>query len=223
MTVMLRRALPVIACLGISFAFVAPLHAQEGEEDLSDLSFEQKLIHQFMTAMGAKSGREVGIDYRERSPLVLPPDMTLPEPQANNAAALAPNWPKDPDEQARRDAAIAAKAGRPSPEEQRRQLLPSELAKGRTSANRNNPQPGETPVANRQLSPSELGYRGGLFGNILTPMKEETAKFEGEPTRKTLTAPPVGYQTPSPNYSYGIAVKEKQEVDPSRQLPPGKF
>src|SRR5688572_1159287 len=98
MTVMLRRALlPAIACLGLGFAYIAPAFAQEEEEDLSDLSFEQKLIHQFMTGLGAKSGREVGINYRERSPLVLPPQMTLPPPQTNAGVALAPNWPKDPD------------------------------------------------------------------------------------------------------------------------------
>ena len=47
--------------------------------------------------------------------------------------------------------------------------------------------------------------------------------FTGEPPRDTLTAPPAGYQTPSPNYAYGVGIKAKEQVDPSRPLPPGKY
>ena len=38
--------------------------------------------------------------------------------------------------------------------------------------------------------------------------KTETAPFKGEPTRESLTQPPPGYQTPSPNYAYGTGPKE---------------
>ena len=38
--------------------------------------------------------------------------------------------------------------------------------------------------------------------------KTETAPFKGEPTRDTLTMPPPGYQTPSPDYAYGTGPKE---------------
>ena len=33
--------------------------------------------------------------------------------------------------------------------------------------------------------------------------KEETVKFTGEPPRTSLTDPPPGYQTPSPDQPYG--------------------
>ena len=36
----------------------------------------------------------------------------------------------------------------------------------------------------------------------------ETAPFTGEPTRETLTQPPTGYQTPSPNFAYGTGPRE---------------
>ena len=49
-----------------------------------------------------------GIEYRERSPLVVPPKLDLPPPAGTAAEVKAPNWPKDPDE-ARRKAAIAAR------------------------------------------------------------------------------------------------------------------
>ena len=38
-----------------------------------------------------------GIDYRERSPLVIPPTLDLPPPEAADAAARNPAWPRDPE------------------------------------------------------------------------------------------------------------------------------
>jgi len=57
------------------------------------------------------------------------------------------------------------------------------------------------------LSPAQLGYTGGLMG-MFKGNATETAPFKGEPTRDALTQPPTGYQTPSPNYSYGTGPKE---------------
>ena len=37
--------------------------------------------------------------------------------------------------------------------------------------------------------------------------EEEVAKFTGEPPRASLTAPPPGYQTPSPDQPYGVNAK----------------
>ena len=52
-----------------------------------------------------------GIEYRERSPLVVPPKLDLPPP-ASADAKDAPNWPKDPDEKRRKEAiAQRKKAG----------------------------------------------------------------------------------------------------------------
>ena len=47
--------------------------------------------------------------------------------------------------------------------------------------------------------------------------KTETAPFKGEPTRESLTQPPPGYQTPSPNYAYGTGPKESlnKEYNPA--------
>ena len=75
-----------------------------------------------------------GIDYRERSPLVVPPKLDLPPPAAA-ADVKAPNWPKDPDD-ARRKAAIAArkKDNKDPREAAPRVLTPSELATGKTAA-----------------------------------------------------------------------------------------
>ncbi len=39
--------------------------------------------------------------------------------------------------------------------------------------------------------------------------KEQYATFTGEPPRASLTDPPPGYQTPSPDQPYGIAPETK--------------
>ena len=68
----------------------------------------------------------------------------------------------------------------------------------------------------RPLMPSDLGTKTEkIFGSIwssFTPAKPESAPFTGEPQRETMTAPPSGYQTPSPNYPYGIGVEDKRKV-----------
>jgi hypothetical protein len=66
------------------------------------------------------------------------------------------------------------------------------------------------------LSPSQLGFNGSL-GDLFGGNKPETAPFKGEPERSTLTQPPAGYQTPSPNFAYGTGPKESlnKEYNPA--------
>lgn len=92
--------------LGIGLVMSAgPVRAGDDGDDDDDMTFEEKLIDNLMSGIGAKSMEKKGIEYRERSPLVVPPNLDLPPP-ASADAANAPNWPKDPDEK-RRKAAIA--------------------------------------------------------------------------------------------------------------------
>ena len=59
--------------------------------------------------IGGTNMENRGIEYRERSPLVVPPKLDLPPPAATAAEAKAPNWPKDPDEQRRKAASRPAR------------------------------------------------------------------------------------------------------------------
>ena len=43
--------------------------------------------------------------------------------------------------------------------------------------------------------------------------KAEEKPFTGEPARTNLIQPPTGYQTPSPNYPYGVGVKNNSVKD----------
>src|SRR5690606_404494 len=60
-----------VGLIGISFS----AFAQEEER-----SFEQGIIHNIMTGLGGTNMENRGIQYRERSPLVIPPRIDLPPP-----------------------------------------------------------------------------------------------------------------------------------------------
>jgi hypothetical protein len=192
---------------------------QDDEED--DKTFEEKVIEGLMRGIGATNMENRGIDYRERSPLVVPPKLDLPPPAATAEAKAPPNWPKDPDE-IRRKAAIEArkKEKKKDPNESARPLSPDELNAVRTRPTKNaesndSLKPGDSNA--RPLSPSELGFEG-RFSDLFGGNKPETKAFKGEPTRESLVQPPPGYQTPSPNFSYGTGPQESlnKPIDPAR-------
>jgi hypothetical protein len=55
------------------------------------------------------------------------------------------------------------------------------------------------------MKPSDLGYKGGLFGSLFKPTPDnEVGTFTGERPRTSLVEPPPGYQTPSPSQPYGV-------------------
>jgi hypothetical protein len=215
------RALRLAAvALGIGLVMTAgAARAQDDDED--DQTFEEKIIEGIMAGIGGTNMENQGIDYRERSPLVVPPKIDLPPPASAAAELKAPNWPKDPDE-ARRKAAIARrKKENKDPVQAARILTPSELNVGKTAAASRTPndsesQPGGDPGTNAILSPSQLGF-DGKFSNLFGGNKAEVAPFKSEPTRQSLTQPPPGYQTPSPNFAYGTGPKESlnKEYNPA--------
>lgn len=201
--------------VALGIGLVMTVGAARAQDDEDDKTFEEKIIEGIMAGVGGTNMDNRGIDYRERSPLVVPPKLDLPPPESAKGEITDPNWPKDPDE-ARRKAAIAArKKAHPDPIEASRILTPSELNAGKTApptrTNNDPVQPGNS-FNNPILSPSQLGYTGsfsGLFGGN----KAESAPFKGEPTRDSLTQPPVGYQTPSPNFAYGTGPKESMNKE----------
>jgi hypothetical protein len=208
----LTRAMRLSAiALGVGLLMTSHA-ARAGDDDDDDKTFEEKIIEGVIRGLGGTNMDNTGIDYRERSPLVVPPKLDLPQPQAEAKDAKVPNWPKDPDE-ARRKAVIAArKKENKDPMEQSRLLTPSELNRGRTSPSSgpvtpDSIVPGGEPGATAVLSPSQLGFDGKIF-NVFKGNKAEIGQFKQEPARESLTQPPPGYQTPSPNFAYGTGPKE---------------
>jgi hypothetical protein len=209
-TLLTRATRLAVITLGVGLVMAAgPVRAGDDDED-DDRTFEEKIIHNLMTGIGGKNMENKGIEYRERSPLVVPPRLDLPPPAGAAAEVKAPNWPKDPDD-ARRKAAIAArKKQNKDPSQSSKLLSAEELNVGRIAAparTSNDPVTPGTTNNSPLLSPSQLGWNGSL-GNLLGGNKPESTEFKGEPERSSLVEPPVGYQTPSPNFAYGTGPRE---------------
>ena len=209
--VRLRHGLIATACALLAFG-AAGAKAQQAQEDSDEDTFEQRIIKGILGGMGVDTGRP-GIDYRERSPLVIPPSLDLPPPNATQAAAGAPAWPRDPETVKKKKAAVQNRTNvRAGPEDpgSSAAMTPDELRRGttRTSSRITDPsQSGSVDdgTAGRPSTPKELGSSSIFNWRALTGQyAPETANFEGEPSRGALTQPPTGYQTPSPNYPYGI-------------------
>lgn len=182
--------------------------ARAGDDEADNESFTDK----FMRTLGLKNPGETeyGINYSERSPLVVPPNRDLPKPMSS-AGLPAPNWPKDPDIQRRRAAKSDDKPVIRSGDsviEDERALRPDELNVRATPAVA---QPG-TP---EQTSPAELGAPKRNIFSFNWLKKEEYGTFTGEPPRVSLTDPPPGYLTPSPDQPYGIAPEHKVYKPPT--------
>jgi hypothetical protein len=186
--------------------------AEDDEDELPDAKFFKSI----MRGLGMKKDGDLqsGINYQERPPLVVPPSRDLPPPQTADAVRGNAQWPKDQDDQRRREAAAKrAKSSKPFVwEDLGAQMSPSELRKGASTAKDDalsRRAPKDLEVYNQQSKPSELGYVGGLFGNMTNFFggnnKDETTTFEAEPPRASLTDPPSGYRSPSAAQPYGVS------------------
>jgi len=217
------------AALGAVFGIVLVIAGGTGvfagdddeDGDLPDTKFLKGLLRGF----GLRNGQEAGIEYKERPPLVVPQSRDLPPPvAAGSLAAGNPEWPVDPDVK-RRAAERKARAERKPIDVYKAgdALKPSELAAGRTDK----PPMKTSTDGSPEMTPSQLGYKGGLwssivgFGKTFTGEKDiETATFDHEPRRTTLTDPPSGYRTPSPAQPYGINAKAEAEKAKAQQRGP---
>jgi hypothetical protein len=200
--------------LGV-FVITGSAGAAFAADDDDEGWYDQRFIRKFLRGLGLQNGREGTIEYKERPPLVVPPTRNLPPPETTGSIAQHdPAWPSDPDE-AKRKAAKKAKADRKSVDVTTwgDSLKPNELKVGKTDAlpNERGIKPGQTVETSTQLRPDELGYKGGLWsdftslGNSFSREKPvEGAKFLREPGRASLTEPPAGYRTPSPDQPYGL-------------------
>ena len=190
--------------LGVSLLAISS-PARAGDDDVP---IDTKIINTIMESLGLKSADDAAIDYQERAPLVLPSNNQLPPPVKSDAVANNPAWPKDPDV-ARAKWEKKHRGGMTSDEvrHESNPLSPSELTPGAKYAprSRNPSLPDAVGADGTEMTPSQLGYTGGLFKKMFGKDDEENAKFTGEPPRASLTQPPPGYQTPSPDQPYGNA------------------
>lgn len=194
----------VHAALGVGLAglvLCTNSAARAGDDDDSP-----SVMGKVMETLGLRDpkGNYAGIDYNERSPLVVPPTRDLPPPEASTAPP-APNWPKDQDMIRRTKAKAEEKKVAPHPDnvaDSSRPLMPNELDP--TGAPKVSAPIDSSASANSLMNdPRDKGVKKSLFSGIFSSKTEYTT-FTGEPSRGTLTDPPPGYLTPSPDQPYGV-------------------
>ncbi len=208
--------------LGVTLlAATAPARAADGDD--KNVPIDTKIMRGIMNGLGLRKDGE-GITYEERAPLVIPPSRALPPPE-NPGAAVAnnPAWPIDPDVKRAKEEAAQERnvihGAQAQWEHDMSVLRPNDMTPGPKPRNaRRAANPGSSQADSSDygkiLSPSQLGYKGGLFGIFRSDKDENVGSFTGEPPRTALTEPPPGYQTPSPDQPYGVG-KAKPHADTS--------
>jgi len=181
-------------------------------EEVED-TVDTKFMKSFLSNIGLGPDSSPGIDYHERSPLVVPPTRDLPPPESKSAA-MDPAWPKDPDMTRQKKTKRSIQKVNDQVENELRPLTAAEMApvsKAKRTADADGPtlpRPRDNTEARGDvLKPSELGHEGFTFGSLFGGRDGKEIKFEKEPERSALTDPPVGLRTPSPRYSYGTKGK----------------
>ncbi len=188
--------------------------ARAGDDTMSSgTSFYDK----FLQVIGVQGGAD--IQYGERSPLVVPPTRDLPPPTADQPPPVA-DWPHDPDLARAKKVKVKEKP-HPHPDyvlDSSRPLSPAELnvpgpLPGITGGRPANADPEAQPVNPAVTQPNSKGLFSSL--DFLNPNKTEYATFTGEPARTSLTDPPAGYLTPSPDEPYGVGPEQKKYKVPT--------
>ncbi len=208
-----RAVLSCVAVFSIAIVLSGPLSSQVRAADEDD---DETVETKFIKGLFGINNRD-SINYRERAPLVVPPNLDrLPAPEAN-ALVNSPAWPKDPEVVEAKKRAAAKKAQRrSSPEEDNRALTPAELnVVGPKAGAGRTPNPTGPADATtdgwRMLKPDELGTKGGLFSKLFKDTsKPDVVQFKGEPARSDLTEPPPGYRTPSAAQPYGLTPRQEK-------------
>jgi len=215
-----------LAAVSLSLGLVVTTGSALGQ-DSDNRTFTEKVSEGFYGMIRGTNMDNRGIDYRERSPLVVPPTLDLPPPVAAASNSQIANWPKDPDERQRKAVIAAKKKAAPppgrvqvttngtAPQTQPINIAPpvdpsAEPIPGTTrpayASDRNGTaltdpvydKPGDLFTGGAADLANMIGA-GDLFGTKKTvPVDPST-----EPVRQALTQPPVGYQTPSASYAYG--------------------
>jgi hypothetical protein len=185
--------------LGLAIGAVTPAAAAD---DGSGSMFGS--ILSTITGVGKSKDVDLPIDYRERAPLVVPPNDSLPPPEAN-AAVRNPAWPRDPDIAAYKRAKALERAPAPLPGNGADKISNAELMRGRVASRE---QTAPVPMQCDSLL-QKCGDAPGKLWNSLKTKKADsdtTVLLQPgvEPPREYLTQPPPGYLTPTKKAKYSF-------------------
>ncbi|MDB5508744.1 MAG: hypothetical protein JWL93_1213 [Hyphomicrobiales bacterium] len=201
-----RLSLLGTAALAIVLAAAVPAPAFALDDDGSENVFSAVLG--LVGIGGDKDGPN--IEYRERAPIVVPPNrQALPQPLPP-AAQRNGAWPQDQEVVRRRQA--AAERGRARVDEVWNPVSQAELAKGRAApgtASRGSDNECNDPLArvcNAEKTWSDLRNARSNSDSVADLVPGQ------EPSRSWLTEPPPGYRKPTKAQKY-VAEPRGQEVD----------
>jgi hypothetical protein len=177
-------------------------------------------IESLLDMVGMGDAKESdSIQYRERSPLVVPPKMDMPTPQPR-PSQKAEAWPQDQEiararkKQVESNARVMGKYAETnggeklSPEEMRAMRTPGAAG---SATNRQDEGCRIDKLDRENCSPAE--YWGALSAK--TEKKDELTLQAGvEPPREYLTQPPKGYLKATQNVKATFEPNRKEEEDP---------
>jgi hypothetical protein len=217
---MIRKTFVVAAFASAALCAAAPAAQAQGLLDLGRI------------VLGLPTEEKDPIDYRERAPLVVPPNQQNLRPPADSRPAdqRRANWPQDPDvvarrqaqEQARRPVSIDTFTGRdPQPT---RRMTNEEIRAGRIAG----AEVPRTPQSTESfVDPDGGGGISNVFRGVTTlnQMDRRTAASarsgdlaREEPKREFLTDPPSGLRRPSEAAAFRATregqVGARQEASP---------
>jgi hypothetical protein len=188
--------------------------AGDGDDNNQTMSGPRSFYDRMLQVIGVEGGAD--IQYSERSPLVVPPTRDLPAPQPDRAPAVA-DWPTDPDLTHVAHGKPKEKPG-PVPNHAVMDALPLrpdqlDVPGGRTrTANSGGP----NGVSGADYPEQQGRSKRSIFSLFSEAFKkEEYGTFTGEPARTSLTDPPPGYLTPSPDQPYGLSPEQKKTKVPT--------
>jgi hypothetical protein len=198
-------AVGVIGATGkAAWAQQAATTAEDDDLEDSILNADKKMLNAVLGTLGLRSTAP-DIEYRERSPLVVPKGSNLPPP---GKVVKSGDWPIEPEVKEKRKAAALRKAGK-DPVDPDPAIPISGSAENYKTGNTG------TWAAEPDKTRKEPEFLKMLMSGSLKGDWNEVGKFEGEPPRASLAQPPAGYLTPSPAAPYGVTPRageaEKKE------------
>jgi hypothetical protein len=197
------------------FVCAATGAARAGDgDDNQTMSSPSSIYDKMLQIIGVEGGSD--IQYSERSPLVVPPTRDLPTPQPDRAPAVA-DWPTDPDFTHTAHAKPKEKPG-PVPDHAVMDALPLRPDQLNVPGGNTRTASGGGPngVSGADYPEQQGRSKRTIFSLFSDAFKkEEYGTFTGEPARASLTDPPSGYLTPSPDEPYGVGPERKKYKVPT--------
>jgi hypothetical protein len=218
-----------LALIALTSLMPGIARAEDDEDGIWNL--DKKLFNWMFSGLGPRHHADDPYVYRERPPLVVPTNRAALPPPTSLEASRPANWPVDPEIKRSQEAAAAKRAkGRQADDFEYDPLPPSALAApaGAARSSTPNPSAGGGDMTDT-LRPSQLGSSSGIFGfltgatgtNAQPDSQDRQDAAISEPPPKSLTDPPRGYQTPSPNQPYGAGAPRYGKPTKAADLPVG--